>query len=71
MKEKKEWGKLSGRNRNRMKKNGIMEKKREKMRQTETAAILKKSEKIRNYHQRSPQQLKVQKMILCTFVYLH
>ena len=71
MKEKKEWKKLSGRKRNRMKKNGIMEKKREKMRQTETAAILKISGKIRHFHQKSLQQLKVQKMLFCTFVYLH
>ena len=56
MKEKKEWGKLSGRK--------IMVKKKEKMRQ-------RKSKKTRHFHQRSLQQLKVQKMLLCTFVYLH
>ena len=31
------------------------------MRQTGTAAILKKSEKIRQFHQKSLQELKVQK----------
>ena len=42
MKEKKEWGKLSGRKRNRMKKNGIMDKKKGKNERNRNSSNIKK-----------------------------
>ena len=74
VKEKKEWGKLSGRKRNRIKKNGIMDKKKGKNETNRNSSNIKKkweNKAISSKIAATARSTKISLYKKSMFVYLH